>query len=187
MMHKAWSSIEEVPYYFWRSSVKFQGHTAQKIVDFDLDWAFSDWKIDDLNPIWVRLLGRSQLSNPSDLPCLSTITLFNTWWCIVYIFYIPRIMHMVYTLWCLVLFWYWWICPHPSCLLHCCWSNHITVSMHMGLPWCIEAALKNMIFKGLVQDCSNPIANALELLQSCTKPSMCKYTIWICKEWHVMK
>ena len=27
------------------------------------------WKIDDLNPIGVRLLGRSQLSNPSDLPC----------------------------------------------------------------------------------------------------------------------
>ena len=25
---------------------------------------------------------------------------------------------------------------------------------------------------GLVQDCSNSIANALELLQSCTKPSM---------------
>ena len=27
---------------------------------------------------------------------------------------------------------------------------------------------------GLVQDCSNSIANALELLQSGTKPSMCK-------------
>ena len=27
------------------------------------------WKINDLNPIWARLLGRSQLSNPSDLPC----------------------------------------------------------------------------------------------------------------------
>ena len=27
---------------------------------------------------------------------------------------------------------------------------------------------------GLVQDCSNSIANALELLQSCTKPSMSK-------------
>ena len=26
-------------------------------------------KIDVSNPIWVRLLGRSQLSNPSDLPC----------------------------------------------------------------------------------------------------------------------
>ena len=27
------------------------------------------WKINDLNPIWVRLPGWSQLSNPSDLPC----------------------------------------------------------------------------------------------------------------------
>ena len=26
--------------------------------------------------------------------------------------------------------------------------------------------------EGLVQDCSNSIANALELLQSCTKPSI---------------
>ena len=26
---------------------------------------------------------------------------------------------------------------------------------------------------GLVQDCGNSIANALELLQSCTKPSIC--------------
>ena len=29
------------------------------------------------------------------------------------------------------------------------------------------------IIDGLVQDCSNSIANALELLQSCTKPSTC--------------
>ena len=61
MMHKAWSNIEDVPYCFWRSSVKFQGHTG--------------WKIDDWNPIWVRLLGRSQLSNPSDLPCYITVYL----------------------------------------------------------------------------------------------------------------
>ena len=47
--------IEEVPYCFPRSSIKFQGHTG--------------WKIDDLDKIWARLLGRSQLSNPSDLPC----------------------------------------------------------------------------------------------------------------------
>ena len=39
--------------FFW-SSIKFQGHTG--------------WKMDDLNRIWVRLLGWSQLSNPSDLP-----------------------------------------------------------------------------------------------------------------------
>ena len=42
MMHKAWSSIEEVPYCFARSSVQFQGRTALKIVEFDPDWAFPD-------------------------------------------------------------------------------------------------------------------------------------------------
>ena len=46
-----------MPYCFLGSSIKYQGHTG--------------WKIDDLNPVWVRLLGRSQLSNPSDLPCWS--------------------------------------------------------------------------------------------------------------------
>ena len=55
MIHKAWWSIEEVPDYFSRSYIKFQGHTG--------------WKIDDLDKIWARLLDRSQLSNPSDLPC----------------------------------------------------------------------------------------------------------------------
>ena len=42
MLHKAWSSIEEVPYCFWRSSVKFQGHTALKIIKFDPNWVFPD-------------------------------------------------------------------------------------------------------------------------------------------------
>ena len=42
MMHKAWSSIEEVPYCFWRLSVKFQGHTALKSVEFYPNWAFPD-------------------------------------------------------------------------------------------------------------------------------------------------
>ena len=42
MMLRAWSSIEEVPYCFSRSYVKFQGHTALKIVEFDLNWAFPD-------------------------------------------------------------------------------------------------------------------------------------------------
>ena len=42
MMHRAWSSIVEVPYCFSRSSLKFQGHTALKIVEFDPDWAFLD-------------------------------------------------------------------------------------------------------------------------------------------------
>ena len=35
MMQKAWSSIEEVPYCFSRSSGKFQGRIAKEIVEFD--------------------------------------------------------------------------------------------------------------------------------------------------------
>ena len=42
MMHRAWSSIVEVPYCFSRSYVKFQGHAALKIVEFDPNWAFPD-------------------------------------------------------------------------------------------------------------------------------------------------
>ena len=110
MLHKAWSSIEEVPYCFWRSSVKFQGHAALKIVEFDPNWVFPDcnsslespmatkwctklevalkrcpivfqghlsnFKVtwDKTSPILTqigrfRTISRSQLSNPSDLPC----------------------------------------------------------------------------------------------------------------------
>ena len=40
-MHKAWRSIEEMPYCFSRSSIKFQGHTG--------------WKINDMNPILDKI------------------------------------------------------------------------------------------------------------------------------------
>ena len=70
-----------MPYCFLGSSIKFQGHTG--------------WQIDDLNPIWVRLLGRSQLSNPSDLPCFfmnenntksqPQIRVKSMWWCTIVI------------------------------------------------------------------------------------------------------
>ena len=114
MLHKCWSSIGQVPYCFWRSSVKFQGHTAKKIVDFDLDLVFPDCNSslnspmamkcctkletakercpivfqghpsnfnvtrDKTSPILTqigrfRTKGRSQLSNPSDLPCLGSV------------------------------------------------------------------------------------------------------------------
>ena len=42
MIHKAWRSIEEVPYCLSRSSVKFKSHTGSKIADFDTNWAFPD-------------------------------------------------------------------------------------------------------------------------------------------------
>ena len=118
MMHKAWSRIEEVPYCFSRSYVKFQGHTALKIVKFDPNWAFPDcysrlnspmamkcctkletakerchivfqghpsnFKVTryKTSPILTqighfRTVGRSQLSNPSDLPCFNTHNFLN--------------------------------------------------------------------------------------------------------------
>ena len=43
MMHKAWCCLEEVPNCFSGSLVKFQGHTAKIIVDFDPNWAFPDY------------------------------------------------------------------------------------------------------------------------------------------------
>ena len=110
MLHKAWSSIEEVPSCFSRSYVKLQGHTAKKIVDLDPNWAFPDCNSSLNSPMAMkcctkletakkrcpfvfqghpsnfkvtqyktspiltqigrfRTIGRSQLSNPSDLPC----------------------------------------------------------------------------------------------------------------------
>ena len=116
MMHRAWNSIVEVPYCFSRPYVKFQGHTALKIAEFDPKIpAFPDcnsslntpmamqcctkfetakercpivfqghpsnFKVtrDKTSPILTqighfRTIGRSQLSNPSDLPCFIIIS-----------------------------------------------------------------------------------------------------------------
>ena len=42
MMYKAWCCLEEMPYCFSRSSVKFKDHTAKNLVNFDPDWAILD-------------------------------------------------------------------------------------------------------------------------------------------------
>ena len=59
ILHKAWSIIEEVPYCFSRSSIKFQGHIGQKIVDFDQNWAFPDCNLSFNLPMalkwWTKL------------------------------------------------------------------------------------------------------------------------------------
>ena len=45
--------------------------------------------------------------------------------------------------------------------------------MNLTRNMCSEITLSNYYhIDGFVQDCSNSIANALELLQSCTKPSI---------------
>ena len=120
MMHRAWSSIVDVPYCFSRSYVKFQGHTALKIVEFDPNWAFPDSNSSLNSPMAMkcctkletakercpivfqghpsnfkvtrdktsqiltqigrfRTIGRSQLSNPSDLPCWLCFPIVSSW------------------------------------------------------------------------------------------------------------
>ena len=54
------------------------------------------------------------------------------------------------------------------------WTSADLWSVGTLTPNCCEIVIKIHI-DGLLQDCSNSIANALELLQSCTKPSMCTY------------
>ena len=46
--------VEEVPYCFSRSSVKFRGHTAKKIVDFDPNWAFPDCISSLISPMAMK-------------------------------------------------------------------------------------------------------------------------------------
>ena len=59
------------------------------------------------------------------------------------------------------------------------WRIVLYCLQNTGGPWCngtIPAIVSKLFFDkqhyGLVQDCSNSIASALELLQSCTKPSI---------------
>ena len=59
MMHKAWSSIEEVPYCFSRSSVKFQGHMALKIIEFDPNWAFPDCNSNLNSPMATQMMHKA--------------------------------------------------------------------------------------------------------------------------------
>ena len=72
MIHKAWSSIEEMPYCFWGSSVKFLGHTAKKIVDFDPNWAFPDCNLNLNSPMsmkWCTKLEVAQKRCPIVFSC----------------------------------------------------------------------------------------------------------------------
>ena len=49
MLHKAWSSREEMPYCFWRSSINFNGHTAHKSLILSQIRRF--WTV---SPVWIH-------------------------------------------------------------------------------------------------------------------------------------
>ena len=54
MKHNAWSSLDEMPYYFLRPSVKFRGHTAKKIVAFYPNWAFLNCNLSLNSPMATK-------------------------------------------------------------------------------------------------------------------------------------
>ena len=54
IMHIDWCCLGEVAYCFSRSSVKFQGHTALKIVEFHPGWAFPDCNSSLNSPITTK-------------------------------------------------------------------------------------------------------------------------------------
>ena len=49
MMHKAWCCLEELPFCFSRSSVKFQGHTAKKASSLTNVWRFQT-----VTSVWIQ-------------------------------------------------------------------------------------------------------------------------------------
>ena len=62
MMHKAWSSIGEVPYCFSRSPIKYQDH-GSKNINFDPNWAFPDYNSSLNSPMatkWCTKLEAAQ-------------------------------------------------------------------------------------------------------------------------------
>ena len=65
--------------------------------------------------------------------------------------------------------WRWKIIPYLLFYFFSTWSWKIIpyICFYFFSTWIWEII---PYFGGLVQDCSNPIANSLELLQSCTKP-----------------
>ena len=54
MMHEAGSSRKDVPCCFSRSSFNFQGHTGQKIANFDLNGAFPDCNVSLNSPMALK-------------------------------------------------------------------------------------------------------------------------------------
>ena len=62
-----------------------------------------------------------------------------------------------------------WCCQAASHYLRQYWPRSMS-PYGVTSPQSVEGKCLNI--DGLVQDCSNSIANALELLQSCTKPSI---------------
>ena len=155
MLHKAWNSKRKMPYYFPRSSIKFQGHTVQNITYFTQIGSF-------------RTIGRSQLPNPSDLPCYVNEHIKYTYIIITMQYAVRYLLSgFIYTVFC-------WKGDKPfsePVLIY----HQYKCFQWKSLSWFYVGMMCGVTFQGhyvdgLVQECS--ISNVLEILQSCSKPSM---------------
>ena len=77
MMHIAWSSIEEVPYCFWRSSVKFQGRKALKSTKFYPNWAFPDCSSNLSSPMGMQWCTKLEVASGALLLLTATKQLYD--------------------------------------------------------------------------------------------------------------
>ena len=78
MMHKAWNNIKELPQVIRQISRSHRTKKLQILTQLSvISRSHGLKKNDDLNLISVGLLGRSQLSNSSDLPCFGLYAYFS--------------------------------------------------------------------------------------------------------------
>ena len=121
---------------FFGSSIKFHGHTG--------------WKINDLNPIWVRLRSRSQLSNPSDLPCWTCIFInFQT--CYPTLVFRPALNGFsdnvpTYTL-CLAV--------QSTCIWYCLWTKWTFILCSLWTSCVTDNLINTMTLHRLSADSTN--------------------------------
>ena len=67
MMHKAWCGIQELPYCFFRSSIKFQGYTGQKINDLNRIFSKITWPVVAIKPLRFALFLKKKKINKQKL------------------------------------------------------------------------------------------------------------------------
>ena len=80
------------------------------------------------------------------------------------------------------------ICNHTKCILLCDCNNMEFAAKYLSrgyLHFKLGSHIRRYQIDALVQDCSNSIANALELRQFCTRPS--KYAPWFTQYRYVVK
>ena len=79
-------------------------------------------------------------------------------------------------------------CTSPQILYKmpcCCWGYfHLVFPYHSGKPrYDLDYFISKECIDDLVQNCSNSIANLLELRESCSKSPICQYDTWINNIW----